>query len=236
MLENGFWNHWPFRSQAKVQVFSFSFLVLILNSSGRDVAMPFLSQILTLRLISCGQEFGSCFMNQEGVGTPTPKISKIKAEEQIPEKGKELGRQVTESPCLHSFKAVFSALSLIRTLIFFLEIKRTPCCSYEPCIFHPGYVNSVASYSLWPHRLQLARLPSPLDFPSKNTRGSCHFLLQYSILYPFHLLAEILLIFKVSSRRPSLPSLSSLYPHNSIGTVCLVSLLFLYQTFLFCSQ
>ena len=37
---------------------------------------------------------------------------------------------------------------------------------------------SVISCSLWPHRLQLARLLSPWNFPGKNTGLGCHFLLQ----------------------------------------------------------
>ena len=39
-------------------------------------------------------------------------------------------------------------------------------------------VCSVASYSLWPHGLQLTRLLCPWDFSGKNTRVGCHFLLQ----------------------------------------------------------
>ena len=38
--------------------------------------------------------------------------------------------------------------------------------------------HSVVSYSLWPHRLQPARLLCPWDFPGKNTATGCHFLLQ----------------------------------------------------------
>ena len=42
------------------------------------------------------------------------------------------------------------------------------CCS----------VTSVVSDSVWPHRRQLTRLPSPWDSPGKNTGVGCHFLLQ----------------------------------------------------------
>ena len=38
--------------------------------------------------------------------------------------------------------------------------------------------HSVVSYSLWPHRLQPARLLCPWNFPAKNTGAGCHFLLQ----------------------------------------------------------
>ena len=34
------------------------------------------------------------------------------------------------------------------------------------------------SDSVWPHRWQLTRLPSPWDSPGKNTGVGCHFLLQ----------------------------------------------------------
>ena len=34
------------------------------------------------------------------------------------------------------------------------------------------------SDSLWPHRQQPTRLPSPWDSPGKNTGAGCHFLLQ----------------------------------------------------------
>ena len=37
---------------------------------------------------------------------------------------------------------------------------------------------SVLSESLWPHRLQLARLLCPWDSPGKNTGVDCHFLFQ----------------------------------------------------------
>ena len=37
---------------------------------------------------------------------------------------------------------------------------------------------SVVSNSARPHGLQPTRLPCPWDFPSKNTGGGCHFLLQ----------------------------------------------------------
>ena len=37
---------------------------------------------------------------------------------------------------------------------------------------------SLMSDSLWPHGLQLARLPRPWDFPGKSTGVGCHFLLQ----------------------------------------------------------
>ena len=37
---------------------------------------------------------------------------------------------------------------------------------------------SVVSDSLWPHRLQPARLLCPWNFPGKNTGVGCHFLLQ----------------------------------------------------------
>ena len=40
------------------------------------------------------------------------------------------------------------------------------------------YACSVMSNSLWPHGRQLARLLCPWDFPGKNTRVGCHFLLQ----------------------------------------------------------
>ena len=38
--------------------------------------------------------------------------------------------------------------------------------------------HSVVFNSLWPHRLQPTRLLCPCDFPGKNTRVGCHFLLQ----------------------------------------------------------
>ena len=41
-----------------------------------------------------------------------------------------------------------------------------------------GSVYSVLSDSLQPHRLQPTRLLCPWDFPGKNTRVGCHFLLQ----------------------------------------------------------
>ena len=37
---------------------------------------------------------------------------------------------------------------------------------------------SVVSDSVWPHRRQPTRLPSPWDSPGKNTGVGCHFLLQ----------------------------------------------------------
>ena len=40
------------------------------------------------------------------------------------------------------------------------------------------HICSVVSNSLQPHGLQLARHLYPWDFPSKNTRMDCHFLLQ----------------------------------------------------------
>ena len=39
-------------------------------------------------------------------------------------------------------------------------------------------VTSVVSNSVQPQRWQPTRLPSPCDFPGKNTRVGCHFLLQ----------------------------------------------------------
>src|SRR5574337_1238597 len=44
------------------------------------------------------------------------------------------------------------------------------CCCCE--------VVSVVSDSVQPHRRQPTRLPHPWDFPGKNTRVGCHFLLQ----------------------------------------------------------
>ena len=46
--------------------------------------------------------------------------------------------------------------------------KRCCCC----------WVASVVSDSVWPHRRQPTRLPSPWDSPGKNTGVGCHFLLQ----------------------------------------------------------
>ena len=40
-------------------------------------------------------------------------------------------------------------------------------------------VASVVSHSVWPHRRQSTRLPSPWDSPGKNTGVDCHFLLQW---------------------------------------------------------
>ena len=34
------------------------------------------------------------------------------------------------------------------------------------------------SDSLWPHGLQLTKLPCPWSFPGKNPRVGCHFILQ----------------------------------------------------------
>ena len=39
------------------------------------------------------------------------------------------------------------------------------------------FTHSVVSNSLWPHWLWSARLLCPSDFPGKNTRTGCHFLL-----------------------------------------------------------
>ena len=41
---------------------------------------------------------------------------------------------------------------------------------------------SVMSDSLWPHGLQLTRVPCPWNFPDKNTRVGCHFILQGTFL------------------------------------------------------
>ena len=43
-------------------------------------------------------------------------------------------------------------------------------------------VCSVMSDSLWPHGLQLTRVPCPWNFPDKNTRVGCHFILQGTFL------------------------------------------------------
>ena len=69
--------------------------------------------------------------------------------------------------------------------------------TFPPLSFYEGYVQgcqtiflsfilsfiracwvTVMSSYLWPHGLQPARLPCPWDFPGKNTRVGCHFLLQ----------------------------------------------------------
>ena len=42
-----------------------------------------------------------------------------------------------------------------------------------------GWVTSVVSDSVWPHRWQPTRLPHPWDSPGKNTGVGCHFLLQF---------------------------------------------------------
>ena len=40
------------------------------------------------------------------------------------------------------------------------------------------HVCTVVSDSLWPHGLKPARFLCPWDFPGKNIRGGCHFLIQ----------------------------------------------------------
>ena len=51
-----------------------------------------------------------------------------------------------------------------------------PICSCCCCCC---YVASVVSDSVWPHRRQPTRLPSPWDSPGKNTGLGCRFLLQF---------------------------------------------------------
>ena len=75
------------------------------------------------------------------------------------------------------FKSIpFTVMSLPWALIISYPnsglLSSCLCCAVLSC--------SVVSDSLWPHRLQLARILRPWDFPGKNTGVSCHALLQGS--------------------------------------------------------
>ena len=56
------------------------------------------------------------------------------------------------------------SISLLKSSYIFLLLLLLSC--------------SIMSDSLWPHGLQSTRLLCPWDFPGKNTRVGCHFLLQ----------------------------------------------------------
>lgn len=90
-----------------------------------------------------------------------------------------------------------------------------------PAAFNQSCIFSIAPLGPW---FSFLKPNGPLAVPTDPA---------FSILHPFYLPAEILLTFKVSSRRPPFPLLSFISIQHSTGTVYLILSLFLYLTFCF---
>ena len=85
--------------------------------------------------------------------------------------------------------------------------------------------HSVVSDSLWPHGLKPSRLLCPWDFPGKNTRMGCHFLLQRIFptqgLNPHHFGSYVIWVTKNGNYKYSLCasrqlSINSAMPSNHL--------------------
>ena len=84
--------------------------------------------------------------------------------------------KIRENNLNYKYITQFSRASLKFSHTFPNFLSESEMISLGVCVCL--FTHSVVSNSLWPHWLQSASLLCPLNFPGKNTRMGCHFLLQ----------------------------------------------------------